>query len=310
MYLRWTITRVKINVEFCVVVGVLLSMIMDAYGITEESTRRPTSRQAIPKFVPTPINVTVHRGDLAELHCHIKNLGPKMVVWRKASEENPLTLGEVVFTPASEISIHHEQISQSDSRWNLLIKNVQPEHAGVYECQISATGIYTHYVALNVLNYPAKRKPQVTIYGTEYVNEYSNIQLTCNASGVDRAPDDIDWFFDGTKLTTSHPHWYGRLEITKHRPLPGLSYISEITIQHSTLGDSGNYVCRSSDIEVDSLTVHVLNVNKDGSIVPRAPGEESDSIRSAESGAHSAAFNHKEPQVLLLFLILTVTACV
>ena len=33
-----------------------------------------------------------------------------------------------------------------------MIKDVQPRHAGVYECQISAKGIFTHYVALNVLS--------------------------------------------------------------------------------------------------------------------------------------------------------------
>jgi len=74
------------------------------------------------------------------------------VVWRKASQENPLTIGERTFTPEKEISVAHEKISSSESKWNLLIKNVQPHHAGVYECGISSTGTFTHYVALNVLS--------------------------------------------------------------------------------------------------------------------------------------------------------------
>lgn len=74
------------------------------------------------------------------------------MVWRKASQENPLTIGEKTFTPEKEISVAHEQISTSESKWNLLIKNVQPHHAGVYECAISSIGTYTHYVALNVLS--------------------------------------------------------------------------------------------------------------------------------------------------------------
>jgi len=40
-------------------------------------TRRP--RQKAPKFLPTPTNITVHKGEFAELGCHIKNLGPRMV---------------------------------------------------------------------------------------------------------------------------------------------------------------------------------------------------------------------------------------
>ena len=34
----------------------------------------------IPKFLETPTNVTVHRGELAELMCHIRNLGPRTVI--------------------------------------------------------------------------------------------------------------------------------------------------------------------------------------------------------------------------------------
>ena len=73
------------------------------------------------------------------------------VVWRKYSDEHPLTIGTAVFSPSQDISVDHAPLANKQSKWNLLIKNVQMKHAGVYECQISATGIYTHYVALNVL---------------------------------------------------------------------------------------------------------------------------------------------------------------
>ena len=73
------------------------------------------------------------------------------VVWRKASDEHPLTIGPTTFTPAGDISVAYNKLSDTVSQWNLMIKNVRPRHAGVYECQISSRGIYTHYVALNVL---------------------------------------------------------------------------------------------------------------------------------------------------------------
>lgn len=265
------------------------------------------TRQTTPKFLRSPTNVTVHRGELAELVCHIENLGPKMVVWRKASEENPLTLGTATFTPASEYSVNHAQISPVESKWNLLIKNVQPKHAGVYECQISSTGIYTHYVALNVLKTPAERKPKLTITGTQYVTQFSDIHLVCNATGVDRAPEDVDWFFNGNRIHTTHPHWYGRIEIAKHRPFPSTSYISELTIHHSTMDDQGNYVCRSSDLNVNSMNVHILNADKETGIVQRAPGEESEKLKIAETSSDASLSMSSLPSiastvVLLLFV--------
>ncbi|XP_060591281.1 zwei Ig domain protein zig-8-like isoform X2 [Ruditapes philippinarum] len=266
----------------------------------ENVTSALTTRQTIPKFLQTPNNVTVHRGELAELMCHIQNLGPKTVVWRKASEENPLTLGTTIFPQAMEISINHADISPIESKWNLLIKNVQPKHAGVYECQISSTGIYTRYVALNVLKSPVVRKPKLTITGTQYVNRYNDIHLVCNATGVNRAPEDVDWFFNGNKIHTTHPHWYGRIEIVKHRPLPGRSYISELIIHLSTMEDQGNYVCRSSDLNVNSMNVHILN-DKDTGIKIRAPGEESEKMKTAETGTR----NKTSRAVISLTLFIT-----
>ena len=99
---------------------------------------------------------------------------------------------------------------------------------------------------------------ELTITGTEYVNQYSDIHLKCNATGVDRAPDDIDWFFNGNKIHTTHPRWYGRIEMLKQKPIPGRSYISELVIHLSTMDDQGNYVCRSSDLSANNMKVHVL----------------------------------------------------
>lgn len=101
--------------------------------------------------------------------------------------------------------------------------------------------------------------PEVQIFGTEYVNTNSEINLLCNATSAERAPEYVEWFFNGDKIHTSHPHWFGRTEIVNRRPVPGRSYISELIIYRSTIADHGNYVCRSSDLEINSLIVHILN---------------------------------------------------
>ncbi|KAH3838286.1 hypothetical protein DPMN_111694 [Dreissena polymorpha] len=68
---------------------------------------------SIPRFLPVPTNITVHEGETAHLRCRIHNLSPKFVVWRKADEESPLTLGKMTFTPDKDIEV---QLKKSTRR--------------------------------------------------------------------------------------------------------------------------------------------------------------------------------------------------
>ena len=95
--------------------------------------------------------------------------------------------------------------------------------------------------------------------GTKYVNMGNQIHLLCNASGISRAPEEIDWFFEGNKIYPSNPQWNGRVEILKHTSIPGRYYISELLIEQSSMADQGSYVCRSSDLNIKSMKVYVLN---------------------------------------------------
>jgi len=72
-------------------------------------------------------------------------------VWRKTNEESPLTTGKFVFTPDKNVEVEAEEISEDENRWDLIIKNVSQDQAGVYACQIAATKNYTLNITLNVL---------------------------------------------------------------------------------------------------------------------------------------------------------------
>lgn len=98
------------------------------------------------------------------------------------------------------------------------------------------------------------------LQGTEFVSHRQTINLTCNATGVERAPEHIDWFHDGHIVHQSDPKWRNRLKILMFQPeVPGRSLISQLIIEFSLLSDQGNYVCRSSEKKTTSLNVHVLN---------------------------------------------------
>ncbi|KAK3584854.1 hypothetical protein CHS0354_027596 [Potamilus streckersoni] len=259
-----------------------------------------SARQAVPKFLPTPTNVTVHKGELAVLRCHIRNLGPKLVVWRRSQDESPLTIDKMTFSPEQEISVNYKKISETDSTWDLLIKNVQSSHAGVYACQISSKELYSHHVTLHVIDEPPDWQPELIVKGTEYVEQFNDIHLTCNATGVERAPDDIDWFFQGNRIHTSNPKWQNRIQVLKKKPIPGRSIISELIIQGSTTKDQGNYVCRSSDLNFRSVQVHVLNADK-------PPIKQRGLERSAHNSDHPSSAPHLtsfHKFVILLVIIL------
>ena len=71
------------------------------------------------------------------------------VIWRRASDSNPLTVGRESFrNDNGRIMSEHEPGSDY---WNLLIHQVQLGDAGVYECQVSSKLRHLrHHVLLEV----------------------------------------------------------------------------------------------------------------------------------------------------------------
>jgi hypothetical protein len=51
------------------------------------------------------------------------------------SEPNPLTIGDFIYSPDDRISIRRVE---EKNEWNLEIKDISPDDAGVYECAVSS----------------------------------------------------------------------------------------------------------------------------------------------------------------------------
>ncbi|CAG5119235.1 unnamed protein product, partial [Candidula unifasciata] len=87
------------------------------------------------------------------------------VIWKKVNKSSPITIGEYVYDPDNRYSITREdpymdsQMASIDSqrigyenpRWNLQITNVDFQHAGTYECQISTKEDFARNVTLNII---------------------------------------------------------------------------------------------------------------------------------------------------------------
>ena len=75
--------------------------------------------------------------------------------------EHALTVGKFIFVDDPDVDV--DNLPHRDE-WNLIIRNVQPRHQGIYECQISTKEDLRRYVQLNVLGE----------YRSDYYNTFGN----------------------------------------------------------------------------------------------------------------------------------------
>lgn len=206
-----------------------------------------------PDFLQSPTNVTFNKGALAVLRCSVFNLGTKTVVWRKLNSSLPLTSGTLTIAADDRIHVGHVP---SKHQWDLMIKNVQLTDDGVYECQVSSIDkSIRRLVVLTVLDLKGN-VPEIQITGPQYIERDESFVLQCNATGEDHAPDEMDWFKDGHKINSDINK---RIKITKQYSISTRSFSSSMQINRANLADSGTYVCRSSNMQITSIKVHVLN---------------------------------------------------
>lgn len=96
----------------------------------------------------------------------------------------------------------------------------------------------------------------LTLSGAEFVDQGEAIRLSCNATGVLHAPEDVDWFFQGLKIQSSVQD---EIIITKFHSPETKTLISTLEIERSKMKHSGMYICRSTDLTIKSHNVQVIN---------------------------------------------------
>lgn len=243
-----------------------------------------TSHMPAPDFYPAPYNVTVHTGDVAVLGCSVYNLGTKTVVWRRLDSSFPLTSGPLTIIADKRMQVVHVSFK---NQWDLMIKNVTLEDEGVYECQIASTDrTVRRLVTLNVIEL-LKERPEIKITEPQYIERGESIVLQCNATGEYYPPDEMDWFLNGQKLVT---HKKKGMTITKHYSLAKRTFTSVLQIDRANMEDDGNYVCRSSNMQIISTKVHILNAENSQKKRGTLGLKDADSVE--ESNASSVFSNY------------------
>ncbi|KAH0540381.1 hypothetical protein KQX54_016686 [Cotesia glomerata] len=102
-----------------------------------------------PEFVAPIANLTVPLGRDALFTCLVEHLGGYRVGWVKADTKAIQAIHEHVITHNPRVQVSHND----HSTWNLHIRGVQLEDAGLYMCQINTDPMKSQ-VRSNLYPYP------------------------------------------------------------------------------------------------------------------------------------------------------------
>jgi len=217
-----------------------------------------------PYFVNTSrslVYTTVGRTVILE--CRVRNLGNRAVSWIRQSDLHILTVGETSYTNSLKFFPTHPPGSDE---WNLRITNPGLADSGTYECQINTEPKRSRLYHLDVVISKAK------IHGDRdvFVQEGSDINLTCTALSTPEQPERVTWRHNNLDL---HRSIRGGIAIVTEKR----RRTSVLLMYRAVSTDTGNYSCEPSNAESDTVQVHVLEGTGG---LPRANVMANDSVKA------------------------------
>jgi len=235
------------------IVAILLLSIAGSGGEPKASAEARSSgvafnvidTQSPPYFVNTTRSmVYTALGRTVILVCKVRNLGDRAVSWIRQKDLHILTVGETSYTNNLKFFPTHPPGSDE---WNLRISSPGLQDSGSYECQVNTEPKKSRLFHLDVVISKAK------IHGDRelFVQEGSDLNLTCTALSTPEPPDRVLWTHNNLDLGVSQRG--GIAIVTEKR-----RRTSNIMIARVVSSDSGNYSCRPSNAEADMVGVHVL----------------------------------------------------
>ncbi|KAH9503134.1 hypothetical protein Btru_070026 [Bulinus truncatus] len=73
------------------------------------------------------------------------------VVWRRIKDDEVLTIGKLVWSKDHRILVEYSQRNDDVTSWDLIIRHVRHEDAGMYECQLTSTEKIAWHVELKII---------------------------------------------------------------------------------------------------------------------------------------------------------------
>ncbi|EZA62236.1 Lachesin [Ooceraea biroi] len=138
-----------------------------------------------PEFSGPIANLTITLGRDATFTCHVKHLGGYRVGWVKADTKAIQAIHDHVITHNPRVAVTHSD----HTMWNLHIKGVQIEDAGLYMCQINTDPMKSQTGLLSIVVPPDFISEATS--SDVMVGEGGQVKLTCRARGI--PPPRITW---------------------------------------------------------------------------------------------------------------------
>ncbi|XP_046650859.1 fibroblast growth factor receptor-like 1 [Daphnia pulicaria] len=218
--------------------------------------------------LPPKINtvITAQSGDTAFLPCHVSLREDHGVSWVRRRDWHILTADSKVYSRDERIRV--TSVDNTENTWTLLIKYIQKEDEGIYDCQITTRrSAWAQSIELRIV------EPQAVLVGTEdiYVGVGSPFTITCVITNTLKPPEYVSWNVDSKSLNFGSQDQHHQPSAFKKRWNgagysvtfdPGPPSVSRLMVNSATPSDSGRYTCQPSSGLSASTHVHVALGNE------------------------------------------------
>ncbi|KYN02125.1 hypothetical protein ALC62_07116, partial [Cyphomyrmex costatus] len=161
------------------------------------------------------------------------------VTWIRRKDRQLLTVGR------STHSIDTRFVVSNGPGWNLLIKNVNHEDAGLYECQIQTEPMQQRFIQLNITE-----AYSVIPGGPDlHVKQGSSLRLECQLMAAAESPSYVFWYRE-TRMINYDNEPGVRFELKRNG--------SVLVVEKVKLSHGANYTCSPSNARPAHIVLHVI----------------------------------------------------
>ncbi|CAL1679843.1 unnamed protein product [Lasius platythorax] len=184
--------------------------------------------------------VLAQSGSTAVLPCKITDPGAGTITWVRRRDRQLLTVGTSTHSIDKRFVIRH-----SSTDWQLLIRTVTVDDAGIYECQVTSHPVQQNFARLKIT------EAYSIIPGAPdlHVKQGSSLRLECQLMAATEKPLYVFWYRQGRMIN------YDEEPGVDVKLTPSGSIL---TVNKTKLTHNGNYTCAPSNAKAASVTVHVI----------------------------------------------------